>query len=214
MVVLVGVINCLSYFFVMQIIQLNVGGFDNNYSYLIVGENNKAILIDPTGNKEVIEKTIKDNNLKVVLQLLTHDHFDHTELVDYFKEKGVPLKSFEDLKKENPFEIAGIKIKTLFTPGHTKDSVCFKVNNNLFTGDTLFVAGIGTVDYGGNKVELEESLAFLSTLDKEITLWPGHNYGGAKSTLGRALENSHIRPSEKMLAQIKKKVEEYEKQVQ
>jgi glyoxylase-like metal-dependent hydrolase (beta-lactamase superfamily II) len=198
----------------MQIIQLNVGGFDNNYSYLLVGENNEAILIDPTGAKEVIEQAIKDNNLKLVMQLLTHDHFDHTELVDYFKDKGIPLKSFEDLKKENTFEIAKIKVRTLFTPGHTKDGVCFKIENNLFTGDTLFVAGIGTIDYGGNEKELQESLAFLSTLDKEIILWPGHNYGGAKSTLGQALENSHIKPSEEMLEQIKKKVKEYEKPFQ
>ena len=212
MVVLVGVINCLSYFFVMQIIQLNVGGFDNNYSYLLVGENNEAILVDPTGKKEIIEKAIKDNNLNVVLQLLTHDHFDHIELVDYFKDKGIPLKSFEDLKKENNFEIAKINVQVLFTPGHTNDGVCFKIENNLFTGDTLFVAGIGTVDYGGNAKELEESLAFLSTLDNEIILWPGHNYGGSKSTLGRALANSHIKPSEAMLEQIKKKVVEYEKQ--
>jgi hydroxyacylglutathione hydrolase len=196
----------------MEIIQLNVGGFDNNLSYLIVGEKNETILIDATGDKEVIKKAIKENNLKLVLQLLTHEHFDHIELVSYFEKRGVPIKKFEDFQKEKEFEIAGIKVKVLFTPGHTNDSVCFLIENNLFTGDTLFIAGIGTVDYGGNVKELEESLAFLSTLDKEIILWPGHNYGGIKSTLGKALKNSHIKPSKEMLEEIKKKVSEYEKQ--
>jgi glyoxylase-like metal-dependent hydrolase (beta-lactamase superfamily II) len=196
---------------IMQIIQLNVGGFDNNYSYIVVGENNKAVLIDPTGNKELIEKTIKEKNLIIVMLLLTHSHPDHCELANYFLKKGIKLKKFEDFLKEKDLVIAGIKIKVIFTPGHTKDSACFLMENNLFTGDTLFVKGIGTTAYGGNGIELEKTLNYLHTLPQDLIIWPGHNYGGNTSSLKEALSFSKKRPSDKVLEEIKKKVEEYEK---
>lgn len=195
----------------MKIIQLEVGGFDNNFSYILVGENNNAVIIDPTGDKELIENTLIKNKLNLVAQLTTHAHPDHTELVNYFLKKAIKLKSFEDFKKEKKFTLAGINFEIIFTPGHTKDSVCFLVEDNLFTGDTLFCKGIGTTAYGGNDKELNDSLDYLSTFKKEIILWPGHNYGGKSSTLGEALSFSHISPSEKVLEEIKKKVSEYEK---
>ncbi len=196
----------------MKIIQLNVRGFDNNFSYIIIGKDNKSILIDPTGEKSLIEKTIKENNLKIVLLLCTHSHPDHIELLDYFKQKNIPSKNFEQLKKEPVFFVNEIKIQTIFTPGHTKDSVCFLIEKNLFTGDTLFVKGVGTTAYGGNEKELEKTLKKLDSFVKKIIIWPGHNYNGSKTTLGEALLFAHKKPSAKVLEKIKKKVEMYEKE--
>ncbi|HNV01609.1 MAG TPA: MBL fold metallo-hydrolase [archaeon] len=197
----------------LKIIQLNVGGFDNNFTYIIIGENNAAILIDPTGSKEVIENSIKSNKLNVVAQIVTHSHPDHCELVDYFKEKGIKLVEF-DLKKvfeEKEIILAGVKVKAILTPGHLHDSKCFIIGDNIFSGDTLFVKGVGTTHYGGNDLDLEKSLNYLATLDSNLILWPGHNYGGASALLGVALSNSHIKPSKKTHDLIKKKVEDYEK---
>jgi hydroxyacylglutathione hydrolase len=195
----------------MKIIQLNVGGFDNNYSYLIYDKNHVGLLIDPTGNKEIIEKTIKKQGVKVALQLITHRHPDHVELIPYFKEKGIPFLQFEDFLKDSGFMVGDLLIKVIFTPGHTSDSVCFLIENNLFTGDTLFAKGVGTTSYGGNKEKQEESLKKLDKLDKEIIIWPGHNYNGSKTTLGKALYFAHKKPSEKIIKKIKTKIEEYEK---
>lgn len=196
----------------MKVIQIDVGGFDNNFSYLVIGENNEAILIDATGNKELIEKEIQKNNLKVILQLITHRHPDHTELVPYFKSKGIPFLQYEDFKKEAGFIVANLLVKVIFTPGHTSDGVCFLIENNLFTGDTLFVKGVGSTDFGGNEKQLENSLNLLETLKPEINIWPGHNYGGKSVLLGEALRNSHKKPSKETLQKIKKRVEDYEKE--
>jgi hydroxyacylglutathione hydrolase len=195
----------------IKILQLAVGGFDKNFSYLIYDENKIAVLIDPTGDKEIIEKAIKENSLEVILQLLTHRHPDHTELVPYFKEKGIPFLQYEDFLKESGFRVGSILIKTIFTPGHTSDSVCFLIEENLFTGDTLFVKGVGTTAYGGDEKKLHNSLNKLETLPKDMIVWPGHNYNGNKTTLGDALKFAHKKPSEKVLEEIKKKVKEYEK---
>jgi len=200
----------------LKIIQLNVKGFDNNFSYIIFEDLNKSrecVVIDPTGEKEIIENALKENNLSPKIVLLTHLHPDHTELTEYFESKGVEIftpkpKSF----CETDFlEKIGLKIKIIHTPGHTKESVCYQIGDNLFSGDTLFVRGVGTTAYGGNNSELEETLAFLSTLNQKLKLWPGHNYGGNSSTLKEALNNSHLKPSKKILELIKKKVEEYNK---
>jgi len=193
----------------MKVIQLAVGGFDNNYSYLVLDENNIGVLIDPTGNKEIIKSEIAKYDAKIILQLLTHRHPDHVENVPYFKEKGIPFLQFEDYVKERGFMVGNLLIKIILTPGHTSDSVCILIENNLFTGDTLFVRGVGTTAYGGNTLQLQQSLQSLFNLDQKIIVWPGHNYGGENATLGECLKNSHIMPSEKTIEKIHKKVDEY-----
>ncbi|MFA5931030.1 MAG: MBL fold metallo-hydrolase [archaeon] len=199
----------------IKVIQIKVGGFDNNFSYLIFDSSSKqkeAILIDSTGEANAIEKEILKHKIKVIAQLFTHAHPDHCELIDYFELKGI--KSFKPKPAQLGFienlTYSGLDIKVIHTPGHTKECVCFLIENNLFTGDTLFVKGVGTTNYGGNESELNESLAFISTFDKNLTLWPGHNYGGASSKLGEAITNAHLRPSKEILETIKKKVIEYE----
>lgn len=195
----------------MEIIQINVDGFDNNFSYLIVGKNSETIIIDPTGNKEKILKIIREKNLKLVLQLITHSHPDHVELVEYFEKEGVVLKNFLELKKQKDFLIAGLKIKTIFTPGHTLDSVCFLIENNIFTGDTLFVRGVGTTNYGGNELQLKKTLKGLFNLDQNIVVWPGHDYGGKKNLLSACLKNSNILPSKEKIEELRNKKNLFEK---
>ncbi|MFA5125771.1 MAG: MBL fold metallo-hydrolase [archaeon] len=197
----------------VKVIQLEVQGFDNNFSYLVFKENlKKCILIDPTGDLKTILNALKKNNLLVEMVLLTHNHPDHCELLKYFQSIGAKefLPKKDVLGKKELISAAGLAIEVLHTPGHTGDSVCYLIENNLFSGDTLFVKGIGTTAYGGNDLELDLSLAFISTLDKRIILWPGHDYGGTKALLGEALNNSHIKPNEKTLEKIKKKVRAYE----
>ena len=199
----------------IKVIQINVGGFDNNFSYLILGEgvhSKEAVLIDATGSAEAIEGALKANNAQFVLQIFTHLHPDHCELLEYFEKKGI--KTFKPseakLGTEEELTAAGMKLKLVHTPGHTAESVCIIVENNIFAGDILFVRGIGTTAYGGNDAELNSSLRFLASLNGELTLWPGHDYGGASSSLKIALKNSHIKPGKTAHEKIKKKVEEYE----
>jgi len=195
----------------MEITQLNVGGFDTNYTYVITGENNECILIDPTGSKQVIDAYLKEHSLSPVLQLITHAHPDHIENIDYYAKKSVPLKVFSDFQKQGKITVCGLEIEVIFTPGHTFDSVCFLIEGNLFTGDTLFVSGVGTTAYGGNNEELSISLQSLFKIDQNIVVWPGHNYGGKSAILRMALSNAHQRPSKETMNLIHKKVDEYNK---
>jgi len=79
------------------------------------------------------------------------------------------------------YNIGKIKFSFLHTPGHTNGSVCIKINNNLFTGDTLMKNVIGRSDLpGGNKNKLIDSLIKIKNLPNKLNIYPGH---GKKSIL-------------------------------
>jgi len=196
----------------VKVIQVNVGGFDNNFSYLVYGSQNQALLIDATGSRNAIEKEIREHNLTVVAQIVTHTHFDHVENVGYFLEKNIPLITFEELKFEPGFIVDDFVVKTIFTPGHSIDSICILIENNLFSGDTLFVRGVGRTDLeGGSEVELNESLKKIASLPPETILYPGHNYGGATSSLKNALDVCDCRPTPEKIKKIEEKKADYKK---
>ncbi|MDM7202729.1 MAG: MBL fold metallo-hydrolase, partial [Thermodesulfobacteriaceae bacterium] len=98
------------------------------------------------------------------------------------------LWGFPEIPKASSFFEDGelIKIgkkilKVIHTPGHSPGSVCFweEEEGILFTGDTLFVQGIGRADLpGGNyKLMMESIRKRLLILPKETKIYPGHDYG-------------------------------------
>jgi glyoxylase-like metal-dependent hydrolase (beta-lactamase superfamily II) len=75
----------------------------------------------------------------------------------------------------------------MHTPGHTPGSQCFLVDDKLVSGDTLFISTCGRTDLpGSDPKEMYYSLTQrLGALPDDTVLLPGHNYGGAASTIGR-----------------------------
>lgn len=89
------------------------------------------------------------------------------------------------LSSGDEVELGGEKIKVLHTPGHSKGSVCYLAGDSLISGDTLFATSVGRWDlYGGSVSELRSSLAALTLLSEDITIYPGH---GGSARLGDAL---------------------------
>jgi glyoxylase-like metal-dependent hydrolase (beta-lactamase superfamily II) len=87
-----------------------------------------------------------------------------------------------------PLHLGDFVVDVLFTPGHTPGSVCFLVEKNLFTGDTLLKGKIGRVDLpGGDKTALYNSLKNLSLLPGDIPIYPGH---GDMSTLQEEMQDN------------------------
>ena len=83
-----------------------------------------------------------------------------------------------DLVKEgDELEIAGLKIRVLHTPGHTPGSVCYLIEGELFTGDTVFEHGYGRTDLpGGDEEQLAASLRRLMPMIRSMPIHPGHEY--------------------------------------
>ena len=185
--------------------QLLVGPMDN-FIYLVGSKSTREVaLIDPAWDIDALLTHIKEKDLKLTSVLVTHYHPDHIgggmgghsiEGIAEFLEKD-PVKIFvHKLEAEGVKKVTGVSdidlnivesgdhltigendIEFLHTPGHTPGSQCFKINNNLVSGDTLFVQGCGRVDLpGSNSEDMFHSLQKLSALPNETILYPGHNY--------------------------------------
>ena len=79
------------------------------------------------------------------------------------------------VKEGDELELAGLKVKVLHTPGHTPGSVCYLIENELFTGDTLFEYGWGRTDLpGGSEEQMEASLRRLMPMVRTMPFHAGH----------------------------------------
>ena len=84
--------------------------------------------------------------------------------------------------------IAGFGIETIHTPGHTQGGVCFRIGDDLFSGDTFHHGVAGRVDLpGGNADRLAISLQQLRTLPASLCVYPGH---GPTTTIGAELDGA------------------------
>lgn len=182
--------------------QLEVGPMQN-FIYLI-GDRAKreCVMVDPAWDVKTVLNEAEKDGMKVVGSLVTHAHFDHVNGLDDLltkvkgkiycnRDEAEFLKFWEsDLKpveSGEKLEIGDVTITFLHTPGHTPGSQCFLVQNQLVSGDTLFIQACGRCDLpGGNPEQMYHSLKRLSELDDKVILYPGHNYSDTPtSTIGQ-----------------------------
>lgn len=187
----------------MEIIQIKVGLMEN-LTY-IISLNNSFIVIDPSWGYDEIKKYYEKSSKEFKAVFLTHGHFDHVmdveKIVNNFntdvyicKEDlsvmGVRL-DFRFVNDDELINIDEITIKAIHTPGHTPGSMCYMIENNLFTGDTLFYGCCGRVDLPhSNADDMRLSLLKLSKLEDDIVVWPGHFYEKNKSSIGFEKRNN------------------------
>jgi glyoxylase-like metal-dependent hydrolase (beta-lactamase superfamily II) len=171
----------------------------STYTYLIASaKGREALIIDPVEeNVDEYVNHLKELNLKLVKVIDTHIHADHVTGASKLKNntncstvmgENSPAETVDiRLKDEETIEIDQLKIKALYTPGHTSDSYSFLMNNYLFSGDTLLINGTGRTDFqnGSSKDAYNSLFNKLLKLPEETILYPGHDYNGKKfSTIG------------------------------
>ncbi len=187
-------------------------------SYLLYNDGiEDAILIDAGGDLDKILRIANENGVKVSAVLLTHGHFDHVGACANLQKLGAKIyihKNDEKLvstdagecgfgikvNKFTPdvllcggeeFNLFGIDIKVIHTPGHTSGGVCYQIEESLFSGDTLFLGSYGRVDLGGDIVELKNSIVnVLFNLKGDYDVYPGHD---RTTTLSREREFNPIK---------------------
>ena len=192
---------------------------DIDVNCYILERHNKCYIIDPGYEKERIINYIQDNNLEVKGILLTHAHIDHIGAIDSFKvpvylhEKELEIlkdnhrNGFEFYGKEKPYELEDIdivpinentvleledkQIEVIFTPGHTVGCVCYKIDNDLYTGDTLFRGTVGRWDFPtGNQETLRNTIVnLIESMKEDIVIHPAH---GESSTIGDEKRNNYF----------------------
>lgn len=198
----------------MIVRQLVVGSMGVCCYLAICAKTRKAVVIDPGGDEKKILALIHTENATVEYIINTHGHPDHDcgnrtlkeatgaliviheadaeffskpEVQSYFSVLGLPASPPPDIKvKDGDFISFGEeKLKVIHTPGHTPGGMCLYSSPYLFTGDTLFVGGVGRTDFpGGDTKALVSAIRTkILTLPGETVVWPGHGYGGDSSTI-------------------------------
>ena len=177
--------------------------FDKNsstYTYLIASaKGREALIIDPVlENIEQYIKLLNELDLKLVKVIDTHIHADHITAASKLKDatncttimgEHTPSDTVEiKVKDDEIIYVDKLEIKVIYTPGHTKDSYSFLMNDYLFSGDTLLINGTGRTDFqGGNSKDSYNSIFNrLLKLPEETLLYPAHDYNGQTvSTIGK-----------------------------
>jgi glyoxylase-like metal-dependent hydrolase (beta-lactamase superfamily II) len=181
---------------------------DNNTNCYIITEGNECIIVDPGDHPDLLLEIIQKENLEVKYIINTHGHFDHILGNNELKEKtngNLTIHKNDSEMIQNPFKnlsayilstpfyslppdielndgdeikIGNKKLLTIHTPGHTKGSSCFYIEDEkiLLTGDTLFKFSYGRTDFiDGNQEEIINSLKRLyNEIPDEVTCLPGH----------------------------------------
>ena len=172
----------------------------STYTYFIASSKGReALIIDPVlENVEEYLKLLTELDLKLVKVIDTHIHADHVTGAAKLKNKtqcatimgeNTPANSVEiKVKDEEIIKLDDLKIRALYTPGHTSDSYSFLMDNYLFSGDTLLINGTGRTDFqnGSSKDAYNSIFNKLLKLPDETLLYPAHDYKGEKvSTIGK-----------------------------
>ncbi len=142
------------------------------------------------GNRILQEAT----GAKIVMHRLDSLFFNKPEVRSYFSMLGLEPSPPVDREVEegDSIEIGSVSLKVIHTPGHTPGGMCLYNAPDLITGDTLFVGGLGRTDFpGGSHEELLHSITTkLLVLPAETVVWPGHGYGGSRSTIGEEKDSN------------------------
>ena len=160
-----------------------------------------------TRSADRLIEAARQEGITIALILETHAHADHLTAAPYIKQrcggqiaigehiKDVqrifrPVFAADDVKPEGAdfdlllrdaqrLKLGTLEIEVIHTPGHTPACVCYRIGDDVFVGDTLFMHDYGTAraDFpGGDARALFRSIKRLLALPPETRLWMCHDY--------------------------------------
>jgi len=166
--------------------------FRFNNCYILGGDDNSdAIIVDPGSMDEQILEYIEKNNLNLRAALITHDHSGHVhglrtllriyQLEIFAINRSVLDNRTTPVKDGDRINIGPFAVEVISIPGHSADSVVYRIGNLLFTGDVLTAGLVGsTASAYGAATQISKLRSRLFSLPGDYTVLPGH---GPPSTL-------------------------------
>lgn len=181
----------------LNIHTLTLGAYGTNCYIVHDSASKTCCVIDPGYTPEKVLSEVKALGLTVEAILLTHGHFDHvggvrdlaaeTDCRVYIHPDDLsmpprltagPIYYTDTYGEGDTVTEAGLSFRVLHTPGHTPGSVCLRLGNDLFCGDTLFAGSCGRTDLpGGNMGAMRASLKRLAAIPENLSVHPGHGPG-------------------------------------
>lgn len=186
------------------------------FAYLVGSEKTgEGLVIDPAAETSRILDEAERLGLRITKIVNTHGHVDHIMGNAEMKAKtGAPIviheadapwlgqdsnamfrmfggrpspPADETVRDGDLIRVGDVSLEVIHTPGHSPGGICLRIPGAVFTGDTLFVGGVGRTDLpGGSWNTLLRSIQErLFVLPAETVVYPGHHYGPAyASTIG------------------------------
>lgn len=165
---------------------------DDNYGYLLIDESsNECAIIDVSGQPEEILKCVEKEGVRVLKVLTTHKHWDHAggnnKIKTSIPNVEIVGSQVDDVEGCTNFvedgqmiSISGISVRCILTPGHTMGHMSYYAEHNdekaVFTGDCLFVGGVGKF-FEGTAADMYVSLyEKLGRLPPSTLIYCGHEY--------------------------------------
>ncbi len=197
-----------------MVLKLAVGPMGSNCYIVGCGSSLEAVIIDPGAEGNRIKSLLEKHSLKGKYIINTHGHGDHIGannalglpvlihkldagfLTDPVKNLSASFflnisspRAARLLEDADVIEFGRLSLSVIHTPGHTPGSISLKMENAVFTGDTLFCGGVGRTDLpGGDEDKLLKSIdERLLVLDDDTIVYPGH---GPDTTIGEEKRNN------------------------
>ncbi len=189
----------------INVICYETKSFGENVYIVYRENESDCLLVDPGAEFHSIKQILDEKGIICRAVLLTHGHFDHIGAVKAFQDLGAKVyigegdvALLEDsmlaacgipsiaskiecttpdivLRNSGKMTLFGFDIEFLSTPGHTKGGMCYVIEKNIFSGDTLFSRSIGRTDLpGGDYDTLISSIKMKLFPLKGYKVFPGH----------------------------------------
>lgn len=161
----------------------------DNYAYLVTNpDTSKCAVVDPSQAQPIVE-ALERQSLELTEIWITHHHWDHVGgIAELKKQFDIPVRGgvFDHKNQriegqthahgdDDTFTFEKAEVRVIEIPGHTLGAVAYLTGDQLFTGDTLFLAGCGRL-FEGTPAMMADSFRKIRALPADTQIYCGHEY--------------------------------------
>jgi hydroxyacylglutathione hydrolase len=183
---------------------------EDNYAYLLDDGSGELAVVDPSEGPPVLTAMARSER-RLTAVFATHHHYDHVggneEVVARYP--GVRVYGFETdrgripcqteyLRDGQTFTWGKTAVRALHIPGHTLGAVAYVLEDAVFTGDTLFLAGCGRLFEGTPAMMFHSLCEVLGPLGDELRVFCGHEYTLGNLAFAASVEPGNARVEQRM----------------